>query len=96
MSAPFAAIEAATVTNTLAALANCTATVGAVSGVEGIFDNAYQDAFGIVASPQPSLLIASSSAASAAVGDSVVANSTTYTVAEIQPDGTGMTRLLLK
>lgn len=72
-----------------------TATVGGVS-VRGIFDNAYQDSFGIVASPQPSLLIASSSAPSAAVGDSVVANTATYTIAEIQPDGTGMTRLLLK
>lgn len=95
MTAPFAALESRVNAFALARLANVEATVSGVS-VAGIFDNAYQDSFGIVASPQPSLLVASSSAASAAVGDSVVANSTTYTVAEIQPDGTGMTRLLLK
>lgn len=71
------------------------ATVGGVS-LTGIFDNAYADPFGIVASASPVLLIVSSAAPSAAVGNTVVVGGITYTIAEIQPDGTGITRLMLK
>jgi hypothetical protein len=71
------------------------ATVGGVS-VRGIFDNAAADPFGVVAGTQPTLLIATADLGSAAVGTAAVIVGTTYSIAEIQPDGTGMTRLVLK
>ncbi|MBU0752367.1 MAG: hypothetical protein KJ787_13925 [Gammaproteobacteria bacterium] len=71
------------------------ATVGAVS-LTGIFNNAYQDAFGLVAGSSPVLLVVSAAAPSAAVGDSVTVGSTSYTIARVEPDGTGITRLLLQ
>ena len=92
----FAAIEAATVTATVAALANCTVTIGAVSGISAVFDNGYANAFMDVAGSQPSLLLPASSVGSAAVGSAITVGSTSYTIAEIQPDGTGMTRLVLE
>lgn len=95
MASPFAALEAATATSALAALANCTATIGAVSGVECIFDAAYQDTFGI-AGNAPALTIVTSAAPSAAQGTAVTVNSTSYTITAIEPDGTGLTRLRLQ
>ncbi len=71
------------------------ATIGATT-VPGIFDDAYQDVLGIVPGSQMIFLCATASVASVAVGDSVTIDSTAYRIAEIQPDGTGMTRLLLK
>lgn len=91
----FAAIETATAANAVAALANCTATIGAVSGVPGIFDDAYTDQLGISGST-PALLCASTDVASAAYGASVTIGAVSYTVHAIQPDGIGMTRLLLQ
>lgn len=60
-----------------------------------IFDAAYADALGM-SGARPSLLMATDAAPSAAVGDAVSVASISYTIAEIQPDGTGMTRLLLE
>jgi hypothetical protein len=71
------------------------ATVGGVA-LRGIFDNGYADAFGIVSGSAPVLLISSSSAPSVVVGDAVVIGSSNYSVASIEPDGLGMTRLVLK
>ena len=69
------------------------ATVNGVA-VTGVFDAEYADAFGITNGTRPVLLLPSTVAAS--VGHSVVVSGITYTVAEIQPDGTGLTRLMLK
>lgn len=63
--------------------------------VKGIFDNDYADPMGMVGST-PSLLAASAEVASAVLGTTVVINAINYTVAKIQPDGTGLTRLLLQ
>ena len=63
--------------------------------VRALFDNGSVDAFGIVAGTAPILLTASAGISSAAVGDAVTANSVAYTITDIQPDGTGMSRLLL-
>ena len=71
------------------------ATIGAAT-VPGIFDNAYQDVLSIVPGSQMIFLCATAKVASVVVGDSVTIDSTAYRIAEIQPDGTGMTRLLLK
>ena len=71
------------------------ATVGGVS-VRGIFDDNAPDAFGIVATSQPVLTCFSADVSAAVVGDSVVVPAGTFSIADIQPDGTGITRLGLK
>jgi hypothetical protein len=69
-----------------------------VAGVDlfGIFDDAYQDALGLVAGSQPALLLPTSDVGLAGVGDSVTVAGASYTIAAVQPDGVGITRLLLK
>jgi hypothetical protein len=63
-----------------------------------VFDNPQADTFGIVANTASSILASTEelTIASAAVGSSIIVDSTTYTIAEMQQDGTGMTRLMLK
>lgn len=90
----FATVEARINNATLAHLANVTATVGGVA-VRAVFDDAYADQFGIAGST-PALQCASADVAAAVPGTAVVVNGVNYTVGSIQPDGTGMTRLLLQ
>ncbi len=71
------------------------ATLGGAT-VRGIFDNGYQDVLGIVSGTQPVFTLATTDVGSAAVGDTITISSVAYTIAEIQPDGTGMTRLMLR
>ncbi len=66
------------------------------AAVTGIFDDAWQDALGLVAGTQPALLLPTASVGSATVGDSVVVGAVSYTIAGMEPDGTGMTRLRLQ
>ena len=49
-----------------------------------------------MASTQPSALVRSADVADVSVGGSLDVNGATYVVAELQPDGTGMTTLLLE
>lgn len=91
----FAAIEAATAASAVAALSNATMVLGG-SSVAVIFDAAYLDTFGIVADTSISVAAVTSAVTAAAVGGTVTIGAVTYTIAEIQPDGTGMTRLRLK
>lgn len=91
----FADFEAATAASAMAALANCAADIGGYSGVPGIFDAAYADALGI-AGAAPVLTIVSAHAPEAAYGDAVAVNGDSYTVARVEPDGTGMLRLILE
>jgi len=73
-----------------------TATVGGVS-VRGIFNNGYDAAFaGLVAGSAPILKIVQADAPAASYGTAVVINGTSYTVAEVQDDGTGIRDLVLK
>jgi hypothetical protein len=65
------------------------------TAVRGIFDDAYMDPLGMAGS-QPALLCASADVSAAAQGTAVVVNSVNYTVGSTQPDGTGMTRILLQ
>jgi hypothetical protein len=71
------------------------ATVGAAS-VSVIFDRAHQDAMGIDAT-QPAALMrtADVSANAIARNTTLVISGTTYYVQRLQPDGTGLTALLL-
>lgn len=71
------------------------ATLG-VATVPVIFDAAFSEALDIVGSTQPVAIGASSDLAPAAVGGTITINAVAYTIAEIQPDGTGITRLMLK
>lgn len=75
------------------------ATVGGVSGVRVLFDNGFTlGNVGLIgmAGTQPSITLATSSVPSSPVGATVVVNSTTYVVAAHEPDGTGVSRLLLE
>lgn len=56
--------------------------------VSGIFDKAYAEAFGMIAGNDPVFRCLSS--VGMARGDTLVISGTTYTVTEIQPDGTGI------
>lgn len=94
MSAPFAAIETALASGVVAALANVTATIG-VASVEGLFDNEYVE-FRDVAGTRPVLRAVSTEVSSVIEGTAVTVNAVSYTVAGIQPDGTGMTLLVLE
>jgi len=65
--------------------------------VRGIFDADYAEAFDIVSGSQPSLLCLTTDIADMARGASIVIGDVGYTVEKPpQPDGTGMTRLMLR
>lgn len=71
---------------------------GAIT-IDVIFDRAYfEDRPGSagVASSQPMALAIEADVPNAAAGDTLVINATTYTVTEVQKDGTGLTQLLLR
>ena len=67
--------------------------------VVGIFDGAYAQAsvgtYGM-ASTQPAFTLASASVSGDPVGLTLVTGGITYTVAAHEPDGTGMSRLILE
>lgn len=97
MAAAFAAIESATAASAVAALANVTADFGGGVEVEGIFDAAYADVFGISGN-RPVLRVTDADLDSGgiAAGDSVTINSVGYTISRIEADGTGMSLLVLE
>jgi hypothetical protein len=70
------------------------ATVGGVE-TSALFSNGYATGLSISGSA-PSLLLPSSSAASAAQGTSVSVGGVSYTVTGVEADGTGMTLLRLQ
>jgi hypothetical protein len=75
------------------------ATVDGVAGVAVIFDNGYSlgnaGLLGMSGS-QPSITLPTASVPSSPVGTAVTVNATAYLVAAHEPDGTGMSRLLLE
>jgi hypothetical protein len=71
------------------------ATVGLVT-VRGIYDTDYGDPMGLVAGNRPVLTVTTADVAGVDVGTAVSINATAFTVAEVQPDGTGVTRLVLE
>ncbi len=70
------------------------ATLGA-STFSVIFDRAHLESLGISAT-QPVAVAKTSDVSSATRGTSITINGTAYTVMDNQPDGTGMTTLLLE
>jgi hypothetical protein len=74
------------------------ATLGGVA-VTGIFDNGYSagNVGGMgIASTQPTLTLPTASVPANPVGLAAVVASVTYTIAEHQPDGTGVSMLYLE
>jgi hypothetical protein len=59
-------------------------------------DNAYIDVLDIAAGTRPQAIVRTADVPSIASGQTVVMQGTQYSVAEIQPDGTGMTTLILQ
>jgi hypothetical protein len=89
MVAPFAAIEARINAAAFAHVANATADFGAGLTVDGIFDNGYAEAFGLVGGSKPSITLPLAAVASVVEGASVSINAVSYTVATIENDGAG-------
>lgn len=69
-----------------------------VDGVacRGIFDSDYGDPLGLVAGQRLVFTTIASTVTSAVVGDSVSIGGQIYLIAEVQPDGTGLVRLVLE
>lgn len=93
----FAALEASVNHAVMAHLANAAATLNGVE-VAGVFDNAYHAGdIGIgMASTQPAFTTLTDNVVGEAVGQLLVVNGIGYYVAAHEPDGTGMSVLLLE
>lgn len=97
----FAALEAKANAALLQHLANTQATVAGVA-VAGVFDNAHAVALGGpfdgmgVSTTQPRLTCATASLPADPAGAAVVVGSASYVVADHQPDGTGISVLMLR
>lgn len=95
MSAPFAAMESRINAVALAALANATATIGGVA-FDVVFRNSYGEALGFIGGGSPQIACASTDVSGVAKNTAVSVNGASYLVAEIDPDGTGITVLKLE
>jgi hypothetical protein len=94
MPTPFVAMEARTAAAVMRHLANAQATLGS-STFPVLFNAAYADPLGM-AGTAPRATALSVDAAAATLGTALTINGTAYTVRDKQPDGTGMTVLLLE
>lgn len=95
MSARFAAIEARTASAVVAHLSNADALLDGVA-VQGIFDSAYLQAFDGVAGSSTGFTLASSLTGATTTASLLVVAGSTYRVRSVQPDGTGVSLLLLE
>lgn len=98
MVGPFSALEAKANAAIFKHLANAEAVLAGKS-VPGIFQDAYElSNVGIagMAGTAPTFMLATGDVPANPVGESLVVGGSTYLVAAHQPDGTGMSRLLLE
>ena len=97
VNAPFARLEQRLNTAVVSRLSNATATLNGVE-VAGVFDNSYRAGdIGIgMASTQPAFTTLTANVTGEAVGQLLVIHGTSYYVAAHEPDGTGMSLLLLE
>lgn len=98
MSAPFAALEARVNAAVFKRLSNASASLNGAA-VSGMFDNAYELAnVGItgMASSVPVFRLLTSSVPAGVVGMPLTIGATAYTVVEHQPDGVGVSLLMLE
>ncbi|MGY8903209.1 MAG: head-tail joining protein [Burkholderiales bacterium] len=91
----FAELEARSANAVMSSIANATATVSGGASFSVIFNRNYVDALGI-STNQPAAVCADADCASLTLGSVITIGATTYTVREVQPDGTGITTLLLE
>lgn len=99
MASRFADLEARVNGAVSKHLSNAEATFGNGQAVAGIFDNGY--ALGNVGmsgmvSTQPTFTLPTASISGEPVGQTLVVNATSYYVSAHEPDGTGMSRLILE
>ena len=87
-------------TDDFATGATYTPSGGSASTVNGVFTKEYSlaDLGGVVGvgSNDPSFVCRTTDVSSAANGDAIVVNSVTYTVRNVEDDGTGITTLVLE
>lgn len=97
LSAPFARLEQRLNAAVVGRLSNATATLNGLE-VAGIFDNAYHAGdIGIgMASTQPAFTTLTANVVGEAVGQLLTIGDASYYVAAHEPDGTGMSLLLLE
>ena len=94
----FAATQAKANAAIMAQLANASVTIAGDQPSVGIFDNASAGLDGGVygqASTQPTVTVPTASITGEAVGQAVVVAGTSYLIDAHEPDGTGLSRLLL-
>lgn len=70
------------------------ATVGGVACV-GIFDNVYAQSLGFTAGTSPTLIVKAADVPAVAQNTAVVVPAGSFTVTDVEPDGTGLTLLRL-
>ena len=63
--------------------------------VNGVFDNEFALGLGLMDSSKPVFVCSAADMPTAAQGQTLVINSTTYTINDVQPDGTGLLVLQL-
>ena len=66
------------------------------AAVRGVFDRDYAQAFDGISTSAPQFVCKTTSAAAATQASLLVLDGTTYRVRSVQPNGTGITRLLLE
>lgn len=66
------------------------------AAVRGVFDRDYAQAFDGISTTAPQFVLKTTAAASATQASLLVVDGTTYRVRSVQPDGTGVTRLMLE
>lgn len=73
-------------------------TAGTLNGetVIGIFDNGYAEGMDTVAGRRPFFAVPDTAAPAVDSGDTLVLGAASYRVVGVEPDGTGMTRLMLE
>jgi hypothetical protein len=95
MTNPFAAIETSINAACIGALANVSVTLASAAIINGILSKPSAAQMGIM-STSPELLAKTSELSTVATGQTLTINAIVYTVRAIEPDGTGMTRLILE
>lgn len=98
---PFATLQDSTNRAVIAALANATVTIAGQSS-PAVFDDAYSagemggGAMGGMANTQPTLMIDSSLLPQDYDGQEILVNDEPYLIAAAQPDGMGLSRIMLE
>lgn len=94
MAATFGTLQDRVNDAVVAHLADVDVTIGAVSG-QGLFNAAWADPLDIAVT-RPVLRVVAADFPAVAVGSAVAIGTDDYTVRTVEPDGSGMLRLVLK